>query len=219
MKMRSAGTVVAMILVVGLLAIPVVGLDTVIGETEISLNGERQHVRTQETNLGNLVADMLRYYTNADIAVYNGGGIRTSADLGEITLEKAMEIMAFSNEVVVLRLSGSTIIEALEHGVSSYGFVSGKFLQVSGIRMYIDPSKPAGERVVSVLVHGEPLVLDQLYTLATNDYLGYGGDGYTMFVDAELVEIMEMTDQQMFIEYIKTFSPLFPMVEGRIVVL
>jgi len=217
MKRLLVGAVVGMA-IVGLSVGTGLALDRVIGETEISLNGERQHVRTQETNLGNLVCDVIRYYTGADVAVYNGGGIRASADLGEITLETAMEILAFNNEVVTLEITGAGIIAALEHGVGSFGFVSGKFLQVSGIRFYLDPTQPEGSRVTTVYIHGEPIDLDATYTLATNDYLAAGGDGYAMFEQAEQIAVAEMTDQQMFIAYLQEYSPVFPMVEGRIVI-
>ncbi len=217
MRRRLVGATVGM-LVIALFAGPTFALDTVIGETEISLNAERQHVRAQETNLGNLVCDVLRYYTGADIAIYNGGGIRASADLGEITLEMAMEILAFNNEVVTLEMTGAEIIATLEHGVSSYGEVSGKFLQVSGLRFFFDPAKPVGERVMMVFVDGELLHPNKSYTLATNDFLAAGGDDYTMLVDAAEIARADMTDQQMFIAYIQEYSPLFPLVEGRIVV-
>lgn len=217
MKGRLVGAIVGMA-IVALFVGTGLALDTVIGETEISLNGERQHVRTQETNLGNLVVDVIRYYTGADVAVYNGGGIRASADLGEITLEKAMEILAFNNEVVTLEVTGAAIIAALEHGVGSFGFVSGKFLQVSGLRFYVDPTRPEGNRVTSVYIRGEPIDSDATYTLATNDYLAAGGDGFTMLEQAEQIAVAERTDQQMFIAYLQAYSPVFPMVEGRIVI-
>ncbi|MFO8034595.1 MAG: 5'-nucleotidase C-terminal domain-containing protein [Candidatus Bipolaricaulota bacterium] len=190
----------------------------VIGETEIGLNGERQHVRTQETNLGNLVCDVLRYYTGADVAVYNGGGIRASADLGEITLESAMEILAFNNEVVTLKMTGAEIIAVLEHGVSVYGEVAGKFLQVGGLRFFFDPDRPVGERVLMVFVDGEAIHPEKTYTLATNDFLAAGGDAYTMLEEAEQIAVADKTDQEMFIEYLQEYSPVFPVVEGRIVV-
>lgn len=217
MKRKLVSAVVGMA-IVALFVGTGLALDTVIGETEISLNGERQHVRTQETNLGNLICDVIRYYTGADVAVYNGGGIRASADLGDITLEKAMEILAFSNKVVTLEVTGAAITAALEHGVGSFGFVSGKFLQVSGLRFYLDPTRPEGSRVIEVYIHGEPIDPEATYTLATNDYLAAGGDGYSMFEQAEQIAVAEMTDQQMFIAYLQAYSPVFPMVEGRIVV-
>lgn len=194
------------------------GLDTVIGETGLMLNGMREHIRSQETNLGNLVTDVIRERMGADIAIYNGGGIRASADMGEITLEDAMDILAFQNDVVTMRLSGAKLLEALEYAVSSYPQASGKFLQVSGIRFYFNPERSAGSRITKVLVGGSELVRDRNYTVATNEFLAAGGDDYTMFVDAEQVDMGDVHDQAMFIQYIQQNSPLFPTVEGRIVV-
>lgn len=194
------------------------GLDTVIGETGVSLNAERQHVRTQETNLGNLVTDIIRWRTGADIAVYNGGGIRASADLGEITLEEAIEIMAFDNEVVTLEMSGLEIIEMLEHGVSEYPAVAGKFLQVSGMRFYFNPDEEPGHRVKDVFIGGERLRIRGNYEVATNGFLASGGDDYTMLGEADQLMTFGTRDQAMFIEYIQENSPIFPVVEGRIVV-
>ena len=194
------------------------GLDTVIGESGLMLNGMREHVRSQETNLGNLVTDVIRERMGADIAIYNGGGIRASADMGEITLEAAMDILAFQNDVVTLRLTGARLLEALEYAVSSYPQASGKFLQVSGIRFYFNPDRAAGSRITKVLVGGNELVRNRTYTVATNEFLAAGGDDYSMLAEAERIEMGDVHDQAMFIQYIQQNSPLFPTVEGRIVV-
>lgn len=193
-------------------------LGTEIGETEVYLVGDRELVRTGETNLGNLITDVLRERTDADVAIYNGGGIRDSADLGSIVLEDAMNILAFENDVVKLELSGSQLIETLEHGVSHYPEVAGGFLQVSGMRYYFNPEKPAGERIEKVYVGGEEIDPDASYTLTTNGFLAAGGDEYETLEQAEKIETYEPTDTKMFVDYIQENSPLFPKVEGRIVV-
>ena len=200
-------------------ATSVLALDTEIGVAGIMLNAEREHVRTQETNLGNLVTDMIREYTGADIAVYNGGGIRASAPLGPITLEKAMEIMAFDNEIVTMEMTGAQIIAMLEHAVTPYPEVAGRFLQVSGLRFGFDPSRPAGRRVLDAYVGWEEIQRDRTYVLATNEFLAAGGDGYEMFANARHLETFDDTDQLVFIRYIQENNPLFPVVEGRIVVI
>ncbi len=201
------------------MAANVEALDTVIGQTDISLNGERQHVRTQETNLGNLVTDIIRWNTGADIAVYNGGGIRDSADLGDITLEDAIEILAFDNEVVSLEMTGLNIKRMLEHAVSDYPEVSGKFLQVSGLRFYFDADAEPGNRVKDIYVGGQRLRFRETYEVATNDFLAAGGDEYYMMEESRQLMTFGTRDQAMFIEHIQDNSPLFPVVEGRIVVI
>lgn len=214
--------VVLMVLVCMLAGGQVLALDTEIGHTDIMLNGMREHVRTQETNLGNLVTDALRHYTGADIALYNGGGIRDSADMGAITLETAMAILAFENNVVAIEMTVAQIIEALELGVSSYPEVAGKFLQVSGLRFFFDPNRPAGERVVKLYIGGQHINLNDMnktFVVVTNDFLVAGGDEYTMFAEGKELEVFDTIDTQMFIQYIQENSPLFPKVEGRIIAL
>ena len=218
-KLLTIAVLVIFVLTFSSLSLFAQGLDTVIGETGISLNGERQHIRTQETNLGNLVCDVLRENTKADIALYNGGGIRDSADLGEITLEDAMAILAFNNEVVTLMMSGQQIWDALEHGLHEYPEVAGGFLQVSGLRFYFDPAKEAYNRVEKILVDGEEINLRRHYVVAINEFLAAGGDDYSVLEEAEQLKLFENTDQQMFIQHIQANSPLFPSVEGRIVIL
>lgn len=220
MKRNHRSTIRTLFLVAALTLVVVSAgaLDTVVGETGLMLNGMREHVRSQETNLGNLVTDVLRQRTGADIAVYNGGGIRASAQMGEITLEMAMDILAFQNEVVTLEMTGARVVEMLEHGIAAYPAVSGRFLQVSGIRFYFDPARPEGDRITRVLVGGSPLASDRTYTVATNDFLAAGGDGYAMLEGARTLDVADTHDQAMFIQYLQQNSPVFPRVEGRIVV-
>lgn len=221
MKTTLNGTwkVVCLALVMVLVTVGVSALDTVIGEAGLMLNGEREHVRTQETNLGNLVTDVIRQRSGADIALYNGGGIRTSADMGEITLENAMDILAFQNDVVKLRMTGAQIVTMLEHGVSSFPEVAGKFLQVSGMRYHFNPANAVGNRIVQVFVGGEALESNREYTVATNEFLAAGGDDYTMLAEAPQIETYDVHDQAMFIQYLqRQEGPVFPTVEGRIII-
>lgn len=194
------------------------GLDTEIGETEIMLVGAREHVRTNETNLSNLITDMMRDVTEADIAITNGGGIRDSVDVGMITLEDALDIHPFENIIVTQELTGEQIWAALENGVSQYPAHDGRFLQVSGIRYAFDPDESAGERVEWVHYQGEDLDLDATYVVATNDFMASGGDEYTMLEEAGVLEEF-MTLDEALIEYLKENSPVSPRVTGRITIL
>ncbi len=195
------------------------GLDEVIAVTQVRLVGDREHVRSQETNLGNLINDIIREQTGADVAVYNGGGIRAAAEIGDITLEKAMEILAFNNEVVTLEMTGAGLVLALEKGYGYYPNPSGSFLQVSGLRVYLDTTKEPGNRVVKVYVGDALLELEKTYVVATNEFLAAGGDGYDMMKEAKQLETFEHTDQVMFIRYLMAAETVFPKVEGRIVIL
>lgn len=154
-------------------------LDEVIGEALTDLRG--QGSREAETNLGDLLADILRRETGADLALLNGGGIRADIVRGTVKVRQVQEVLPFDNYPVVLRLTGREVKEVLEHGVSGKGGHGGAFPQVSGLRFVYRPTASPGERITEVMVDGRPLDPDGSYRLATNDFLAAGGDGYRVF--------------------------------------
>ena len=202
-------------------------LGAVVGETRVHLDGEVDQVRLMETNLGNLVADMVRETASADIGFMNGGGIRRSVPPGPITLGVAYEVLPFENTVVGLLLSGSQVLAALENGVAGYPLTAGRFLQVSGLSFTFDPSLPRGQRVKEVRVGtsaqdpvGSPLDLGAVYRVAVTDFMALGGDGFTMLVDAPRyygsTASGGMYLGELLHNYLPRVSPVAPVVEGRI---
>ncbi|WP_306061177.1 bifunctional metallophosphatase/5'-nucleotidase [Natronococcus wangiae] len=196
-------------------------LDEVIGETEIALDTRRKTVRTRESNLGNFVADAMRDETGADLALMNGGGIRSDAlyGPGEITNRTIVGILPFPNDVVILEVTGEILRVALENGVSQIEDLSGRFPQVSGFSYTFDPDAPVGERVREVCIRGEPVDPSATYTLATNDFIAGGGDGYEMLADATVLRYSNAGPllSTLVIATIEAESPIAPEVEGRIV--
>lgn len=167
----------------------------VIGKTIVKLEGTRDLVRTQETNLGNLITDAILSKTGADVVLTNGGGIRASIEAGDITRKDVFEVLPFGNLIAVKDVPGSVIKEMLEYSSRLYPEANGGFLHVAGITFAIDETQEALNRVHDVKINGEKLILDKIYSLATNDFLAAGGDGYTVLktypVTAELVSMEE----------------------------
>ncbi len=161
-------------------------LDTVlnkrVAETLVDLDGE--HVRQRETNLGNLVADIMRGVSGADVTIINGGGIRTSIQKGQVLVKHVYAALPFDNYIVAIELTGQQIRDALEHGVSAVEIGAGRFPQVSGLGFKYSRFAPAGSRVREILVGGKPLDPAKVYTVATIDFLAAGGDGYKAFGEA-----------------------------------
>lgn len=153
-----------------------------IGTAEADLDGEK--VRRRETNLGNFVADVIRLTTGADVAIINGGGIRTSIRQGDILVRDIYSVLPFDNYLLAFRISGTRIRETLEHGVSAVAEGAGRFPQVSGLTFTYSASLPAGSRIQDIFIGGEPIRPTREYTVATNDFLAAGGDGYRAFGDA-----------------------------------
>jgi hypothetical protein len=88
-------------------------------------------------------------------------------------------------------------------------------LQVSGITFTADLRQPAGSRVSNIMIQGEPIDLDRVYTVATRDFLIAGGDGYTMFEETELLEITSTTEEAL-MNAIIARGTINPSIEGRI---
>lgn len=166
----------------------------VVGHTDILLNGTREFVRTQETNLGDLAADaILAAAPNADFALTNGGGIRANVEIGDITRYDLFTVFPFGNMVATVELTGAQIIYILEAATHACPGADGAFPQVSGITFeihtyneyegeYANPTNP-GSRIQNVCINGEPIDPDATYVMATNDFLAAGGDTYAILAE------------------------------------
>lgn len=171
--------------------------------TEALLDGERAPgVRTQETNLGDFAADAILWAATkavgeglVDAAITNGGGIRTSIAAGDITMKDMKTVFPFGNTISTVEVTGAQLLELLEAATFCTPESVGAFPQVAGLEFtintyipyqngpqypdstYYSPADP-GARITDVRVGGEPLVLTDTYTIATNDFLVAGGDTY-----------------------------------------
>lgn len=195
-----------------------------VGATTTSLNGDRRDVRTQETNLGNLITDAMlekaNQYSPTQIAFQNGGGIRNSIGPGTITLGDVLEVLPFGNTLVTLNLTGEEIFLALEHSVANLDGEAGQFLQVSGITFVFDSSKPIGNRIKEVKIQGAPLDRSKMYGVAVNAFLAGGGDGFTVLRQVKengRISELHLNLYEVMSEYLTKHSPISPQVEGRIV--
>ncbi len=175
-------------------------LSATFATTEVLLNGERSPgVRTEETNLGDFATDAMLWqanqvYSEPVVAAFNnGGGIRASIQIGDVTMKDMKTVFPFGNTLQIMTLKGSEMLELFE--ASSYCTPEplGGFMQVSGIVMTIDTTVPyvngdqypdstyyapadPGARVTIESVGGEPFDLDAEYVIVTNDFSAAGGD-------------------------------------------
>ena len=154
--------------------------ETVVAESPRTLTAAREIVRAQESELGNLAADALRQATGADVAMVNGGSLRTALPAGKITKGAVLDIFPFNNRVITLAVDGKTLKSMLELSVQYLPATFGGFLDVSGVNFTVDTKAPAGQRVSTVMVQGQPLEEGKTYTVAVNDFTAAGGDGYSM---------------------------------------
>jgi 2',3'-cyclic-nucleotide 2'-phosphodiesterase (5'-nucleotidase family) len=193
-----------------------------LGRTAVALDTRRAAVRGRETAFGNMLADAMRQAAGADTAIMNGGGIRGDRlyEPGAVLSRKdVLAELPFGNQLTKLDLSGAALLAALEHGLSLVEESAGRFLQVSGLRLTYDPALPPGRRVVALSVAGRPLDPEATYTLATNEYLAAGGDGFDMLAGADSpvyrYAVRPLTD--VIIDYITAKGTVAPQLERRIV--
>ncbi|KAK3354015.1 Metallo-dependent phosphatase-like protein [Lasiosphaeria hispida] len=155
-------------------------LEKPIGFTAAPLDARFTTVRLKESNLGNFVCDIMRHHHAADCALMAAGTIRGDQIYapGTLRVKDVTDCFPFEDPVVVIKVSGQALWDALENSVSLYPALEGRFPQVSGIRFVFDPAKPVGGRVLQVEVKGEPLDPERVYVLATRGYMARGKDGY-----------------------------------------
>lgn len=156
-------------------------LEKPIGYTAVPLDGRFTTVRTRESNLGNFICDLKRHYYSADCALMASGTIRGDQIYppGVLLLKDVLDCFPFEDPVVVLRVKGRAILEALENSVSLVPALEGRFPQVSNIQFKYDPTRSSGSRVLWTKINNESLDLDKSYTMATRGYMCRGKDGYT----------------------------------------
>ncbi|KFY96222.1 hypothetical protein V498_02800 [Pseudogymnoascus sp. VKM F-4517 (FW-2822)] len=179
--------------------------------TDIALEGRSQIVRSQEANLGNMLADAVRAYYNTDIAFVNSGAIRCDRIIQAqpnqpLRIRDVIDISPFDNAFVVKRVSGRVLVDAFENSVSD-AHTDGRFLQVSGVRIVADWDRLEGRRIGSVAYvprDGPPQAIgaERMYTVAMVDFIASGFDGYRCFQDTETLVDAEgaMTDTNLLLQ-------------------
>ncbi|MEJ7762692.1 MAG: 5'-nucleotidase C-terminal domain-containing protein, partial [Thermomicrobiales bacterium] len=160
--------------------------------------------RTCESLVGNVVTDaILATYEDADFAITNSGGLRADltcpasdspddfcaadAPANAITRGTVLGVLPFGNVVTTAEISGVELLGYLEQGVAAMPDAAGSFAQVSGLCFTYDVTAAPGSRVQDVVIQNEDgscgteavdLSESATYTLATNDFMAAGGDGY-----------------------------------------
>ncbi|MEI4471087.1 bifunctional metallophosphatase/5'-nucleotidase [Frigidibacter sp. MR17.24] len=197
----------------------------VVAATEADIDGARESCRAVECSMGNLIADaQLARVKDQGITISfaNGGGMRASIGAGDVTMGDVLTVLPFQNTLSTFQAKGSTIVAALENGVSQYEDAAGRFAQVAGLHYAFDISKPVGERVSDVMVEKDgqwvPIDPEATYGVVTNNYVRNGGDGYKVFA-AEGMNAYDFGPDlaDVTAEYLAANQPYTPYTDGRIV--
>jgi len=136
----------------------------------------REVSKSGENALGNLIADGMRETMKTDFAFMNSGGIRNDLPQGNVTYGNMFSIQPFGNALIKMTLTGAQIRAVLNEQWSG---TSPKIGQISGFTYTYDDSKLYGQKVLDIKkADGTPLDDNATYTMAVNDFMASGGDGY-----------------------------------------
>lgn len=192
----------------------------VVGQTDQGVS--RGGNLTSESPMGNVIADAQLEFTKklgADFAMMNGGGVRAAFEPGPITYGEAVAVQPFNNTLTLLELSGDEIKRTLEWGVRLLPEASGALVHVSkGCSYTADLSKPAGTRIGSVTINGQPLDNSHTYTVVLNTFMANGGDGHDVLKNSKGKRVDSgLMDIDAFVSYLKVHKPVEAKDEGRII--
>ena len=216
------------------------GEEIAVGDTKFYINDPatgKRRIRSGETNLGDFVADGIYTYFNeieelhCDIAIMNGGGIRTDVEAGPWSFKTCKQVSPFGNVACLMSVTGQQIQDALEFGArfaGAEGKENGGFLQVAGARYTIHTGTPntvqindknvwtgsaATPRVSNVEIYDkttgtyQPLDPNATYALAGMNYtLRNLGDGFAMFDGATLIKDYVSEDYLVMSSYAAMFG-------------
>ena len=216
------------------------GEEIAVGDTKFYINDPatgKRRIRSGETNLGDFVADGIYTYFNeieelhCDIAIMNGGGIRTDVEAGPWSFKTCKTVSPFGNVACLMSVTGQQIQDALEFGArfaGAEGKENGGFLQVAGARYTIHTGTPntvqtddknvwtgsaTTPRVSNVEIYDkttgtyQPLDPNATYALAGMNYtLRNLGDGFAMFDGATLIKDYVSEDYLVMSSYAAMFG-------------
>lgn len=177
-------------------------LNVKIAESNGKLEGDRNVVRYQQTNLGRLIATAHMERAKADFAVMNSGGVRDSIAAGDITYKDVLTVQPFGNMVSYVDMTGKEVLDYL-NVVATKPVDSGAYAQFAGIAMSINNGE-----VTNVFIGNKQLRLDGNYRFTVPSYNAAGGDGYPKIDDHPGYVNTGFTDAEVLKDYLETHSPI-----------
>ncbi|OCG66437.1 bifunctional UDP-sugar hydrolase/5'-nucleotidase [Gilliamella sp. Imp1-6] len=172
------------------------------GELKGRLEGNRDVVRYQQSNMGQLLLSAFVEKTNADVGIMSGGMIRDSLIEGNITYRDILKVEPFGNSVVYFELTGSELIDYLKVALSKKQG-SGGYAHLKNINLTRN-----GNNIEDVKINDQPINLQKNYRIATLDFLAAGGDGYPITNTLSTYVDTGYRDADVVKQYFETHSPI-----------
>jgi 2',3'-cyclic-nucleotide 2'-phosphodiesterase (5'-nucleotidase family) len=197
-------------------------LDIEIATLAAPLDSRTGMIRTQETAIGNLIADAIRSATGAQLAITNAGGIRANKQYPaghKLTRRDVLSELPFGNATVMVEITGKDVKDAIENGLRDAPQGAGRFPVIAGMKFEADLKQPQGSRVTAVTVDDKPIDPAGKYTVASNNFMLDGGDGYTALGRGKT--LIGLTDGKLMANevmvYVRRLGTVDAKIEGRAV--
>ncbi|MFQ0999274.1 bifunctional UDP-sugar hydrolase/5'-nucleotidase UshA [Gilliamella sp. BG6] len=172
------------------------------GELKGRLEGNRDVVRYQQSNMGQLLLSAFVEKTNADVGIMSGGMIRDSLIEGDITYRDILKVEPFGNSVVYFELTGNELIDYLKVALSKKQG-SGGYAHLKNINLTRN-----GNNIEDVKINDQPIDLQKNYRVATLDFLAAGGDGYPITNTSPTYVDTGYRDADVVKQYFENHSPI-----------
>lgn len=173
-----------------------------IGSVNARLEGDRNKVRYQQTNLARVIIQAQMNVSDADFGIISGGGIRSSIEAGDISYKDILKVHPFKNRITYIDWKGSDLLQYLDT-VTSFPPDAGAYLQYHKLSF-----ERKNNQLVNVKINGKPLSENQVYRMSINSYNASGGDGYPRINTLTNFVSTDINDAQALKNFVSEHSPI-----------
>jgi 2',3'-cyclic-nucleotide 2'-phosphodiesterase (5'-nucleotidase family) len=173
----------------------------------------RRRRGNHSSSAGNWMADVVRRVGKAEIGITNKGGIRTDLEAGKVTLGDVYRLMPFENTIVTMRLTGADIRELVDRHVGLGSEQRAPGLEWSGMQVVVEDFE-----TTKITIDGRALEAARIYLVATNSFLGWGGDGFEPFRRGTERAETGVLFRDALAADLRARSPVVPPTERRLIV-
>ena len=177
-------------------------IEGTIGSVDARLEGDRNKVRYQQTNLARVIIQAQMNVVGADFGLISGGGIRSSIDAGEISYKDILKVHPFKNRITYMDWQGDELWDYL-NTVTSFPADAGAYLQYHKLSFERKDGK-----LTNVFINGKPFDKSKTYRMSLNSYNASGGDGYPTINTLKGFVSTDETDAQALKTFISQHSPI-----------
>ncbi|KAF7772878.1 5'-nucleotidase / UDP-sugar diphosphatase [Pseudoalteromonas marina] len=177
-------------------------IEGTIGSVDARLEGDRNKVRYQQTNLARVIIQAQMNVVGADFGLISGGGIRSSIDAGEISYKDILKVHPFKNRITYMDWQGAELWDYL-NTVTSFPADAGAYLQYHKLSF-----ERKNGKLINVFIDGKPFDKSKTYRMSLNSYNASGGDGYPTINTLKGFVSTDETDAQALKTFISQHSPI-----------